>query len=256
MCLLLLAVAPRPDLRLVVLANRDEFHARPTERLHAWDDGRGAVGGLDREGGGTWLGIAPGLRFAALTNVRHPSEMRPKVPGERSRGALVRDFLLGDEPAARAAARRAAERDMRGFNLVVGDEEGLYWASNRVPEPSARRLEAGIHAVSNAFLDTPWPKVERAKAALDAALGRPGAPDLEALLSILADRAVPPDDALPDTGVGLALERALAPIRVEMPELGYGTRSSTVIVARTDGTLTIVERTLAPEPLGDVRLDL
>ena len=255
MCLLVLAVAPRPDLRLVVLANRDEYHARPTQRLHAWDGARGVVGGADLEGGGTWLGVTPELRFAALTNVRDLRDLGPKEAGERSRGELVRGFLLAGEGANVAAERAAGERAMRGFNLVVGDGDGrLWWSSNRAPAPAFRPLGAGVHAVSNALLDTPWPKVERAKRAIEAELARPGPPDIEALMAILADRHAPPDHVLPDTGVGIALERALAPICVVMP--GYGTRSSTVIVARADGTTTIVERTLAPEALGDVRLEL
>ena len=255
MCLLVLAIAPRPDLRLVVLANRDEHHARPTQRLHAWAGASGVVGGIDLEGGGTWLGVTAALRFAALTNVRDLRGLRPREAGERSRGELVRSFLLGAEAASVAATRAACDAAMRGFNLVVGDETGtLWWCSNRAPEPASLRLTPGVHAVSNALLDTPWPKVERAKRALGDLLARPDEPPMEALFDILADRHEPPDDALPDTGVGIALERALGPIRVVMP--GYGTRSSTVLVARANGTTTVVERTLAPEPLGDVRLEL
>lgn len=256
MCLLVLAVAPRPDLRLVVLANRDEYHARATDRLHAWEGGSGVVGGVDLEGGGTWLGVTPALRFAALTNVRDPRDLRPRDPGERSRGALVREFLVGDEAPAVTAARAAGQVGMRGFNLIVGDAAaGLWWCSNRAgASMPPQRLTPGTHAVSNALLDTPWPKVERAKRVLGEVLSRPGEPGLEALFAILGDRDAPPDAALPDTGVGIALERALAPICVAMP--GYGTRSSTVIVARADGRTTVVERTLAPEPVGDVRIEL
>jgi uncharacterized protein with NRDE domain len=255
MCLIALAVAPRPDLSLVVIANRDEHYARPTERMHAWRDGSGVIAGVDLEGGGTWLGIDRRLRFAAITNVRDPRDLRPREPGERSRGELVRAFLLGDEPASRFAERATREVAMRGFNLLLVDAGGLVWCSNRAPSSSPRAISAGIHGVSNALLDTPWPKVERAERAL-APLLAPGIaePEPEALFAILADDTPAPDDALPDTGVGLELERALSPIRIALPT--YGTRCSTVLIVRASGSATIIERTLAPERLGDVRFDL
>jgi uncharacterized protein with NRDE domain len=256
MCLIALAVAPSPTLALVVIANRDEHYARPTTPMHAWGDG--IVAGVDRERGGTWMGVRvrPGepLRFAAVTNVRDPADLRPKEPGEPSRGDLVRGFLASEEPARTYVARVAEDRVMRGFNLLALDESGLYWCSNRAPAgQGALRLSPGIHGLSNALLDTPWPKVETAKARLAAALAQ-GEPAPDALFAILADDARPDDALLPDTGVGLALERDLAPIRIALPT--YGTRCSTVLVARADRTATLIERTIAPGPASEARFEL
>lgn len=246
MCLLALAVDVVPGHPLVVLANRDEWLARPTARLHTWP--QGIVAGRDLEGGGTWLGVAPSGRFAALTNVRDARDMRPKAPGEPSRGALVTSFLLGAESAERFVTAAAANVEMRGFNLVAGTIAGaLWWSSNRGGTPA--RLAVGVHGLSNALLDTPWPKVERAKAALTAARDL----DPERLFSILADRTQPPDEALPETGVGLVLERALAPIQVSMP--GYGTRSSTLVLGQ-GRAVTVIERAIAPEPADDVCIEV
>ncbi len=249
MCLLAFAVSPTEELALVLLANRDERLERPTEPMHAWGDG--VIAGLDLEAGGTWLGAHPARgRLAAITNVRDVADLRARAPGERSRGALVTSFLAGNDGAEVAAAAYARERAMRGFNVLLRDRTGTYWASNRDGEPT--RVSPGIHGISNAFLDTPWPKVERAKAMLGDALASRREPSLESLFAILADESHPPDDRLPDTGVGIALERALSPIRITMP--GYGTRSSTVCILRTNGTATLVERANGDEARFDVTL--
>jgi uncharacterized protein with NRDE domain len=98
----------------------------------------------------------------------------------------------------------------------------------------------GIHGMSNHLLDTPWPKVERGKQALVELLGREKSPSPEALLDLLADRARPPDDRLPNTGVGLEWERVLSSIFIESPV--YGTRSSTVLIIDRKKRVTFVER--------------
>lgn len=241
----------------MVLANRDESYARPTEPLRVWDDGSGIAAGRDLERGGTWMGVrvrdgAP-PRFAALTNVRDPADLRPKEPGERSRGALVRGYLESDRDARAFLEGAIADRAMRGFNLLALDEAGLYWGSNRASVPPVR-LAPGVHGLSNAFLDTPWPKVARARDALAEALATDAPLALDRCFAILDDDRGAADAELPDTGVGLALERALAPIRITLPT--YGTRCSTVLVVRTDGSATLAERTLAPTPGAEVKLEL
>jgi uncharacterized protein with NRDE domain len=248
MCLIAFALGVREDAPLVLIANRDERYARASEPMHAWDNG--IVAGRDRERGGTWLGVR-GARLSAVTNVRDPADLRPAIDGEPSRGDLVRGFLESDVDAMSFATRVASDRAMRGFNLLMHDETGLVWCSNRGGSAPVR-IERGVHAISNAFLDTPWPKVERAKAMLRDAMRETPTP--EALFTILHDDARPPDATLPDTGVGLTLERELAPIRIAMP--AYGTRCSTVLIARADGTATLIERTIAPTPMAEHRFDL
>lgn len=251
MCLIALCV-PADDAsqdggqRYVIIANRDESLARPAEPLHEWASG--ILAGRDRLAGGTWIGVAPAARrIAMVTNVRDPADLRAAESNERSRGALVTDYLLGSSDAGAfvEAARRYG--DMRGFNLVAIDARGAFWSSNRGGESS--RLTPGVHGVSNALLDTPWPKVLRATAALRAQRA-PLAPG--SLFAILADEQRADDAALPDTGVGLALERVLSPIRIVAP--GYGTRCSTLVLVH-GGTVTMIERTLAPVPSGDVILE-
>lgn len=256
MCLLLVAHRVRPAWRLVVAANRDELHSRATAPAGWWADHPDVLGGRDLEGGGTWLGITRQGRFSALTNVREPGSMRR---GPRSRGGLVRDFLLGTvSPDEFVDALGPRGRDYPGFNLLVADEAELWHWSNRGPGP--RRIDSELVGVSNAGLDTPWPKVVRAKARLGELLAKGQldppvtAAAEERVMALLGDRSVPPDDALPDTGVGLERERLLAPAFILSPL--YGTRSSTLLLVGHDGAIHLVERTFIErgEESGTVRV--
>ncbi len=235
MCLILIAWRAHEDYPLVVAANRDEFHSRPTAAAAIWSDRPQILGGRDLEAMGTWLGITRDGRFAAVTNFRDTVE--PSV-GNRSRGLLARDFLENDGSAAAYASRTDAQgAAYRAFNLLVGDGDELWWLSNR--GDGARRLEPGVYGLSNHLLDTPWPKVLRGKARLRHATTP--APALEPLLDLLSDTAVPADDKLPDTGVGVERERLLAATRIVSPV--YGTRCSSAVILGRDGWLQFAERT-------------
>lgn len=239
MCLIFLAWKQHADYPLVVAANRDEFYARPTARADFWEDAPGMLAGRDLSGGGTWLGVTRDGRFAALTNYRGGAV---NTAGAPTRGRLVSDFLLSDAPPEAYLDELQTRADeYNGFNLVVGDREGLHWYSNRGGMPSS--LTPGVYGVSNALLDTPWPKVERGKEAFAGLLGdeRIGA---DALFELLEDRTVAADHILPDTGIGLHRERALSPIYIETGD--YGTRSSTVLLIGADGAVDYHERTHAP----------
>lgn len=234
MCLAAFALNAHPRFPLVIAANRDEFFARPANAMHWWQAGDTEVlGGRDLSAGGTWFGLTRTGRLALLTNVREPGRQQADAP---SRGALVVDWLTS--ALAAPAFVRALHPGYNGFNLVMADlsQGAWHWFSNRAEGPLA--LGDGVHGLSNAALDTPWPKTTGLKAALARALA--GAPHAEGLASQLfadlADDHVAPDAALPDTGVGLARERLLSPrfVRMTGPEGGeavYGTRCSTVLVA-------------------------
>lgn len=256
MCTLLFAWQVDPARPLIVAANRDEFHARPTAAASIWprddkddDDAPEIVAGRDLQAGGTWLGVTREGRFAALTNVREPFVAPP--PGARSRGGLVAEFLRGRAAPDEYLAGLAPDA-YAGFNLVVGDRSSLWYLSNR--SGPARALGPGVYGVSNAALDTPWPKVRRGRENL-ARLVAAGAASPEAVLALLADRAPAPDAELPDTGVGLVMERVLSPLCVVSP--GYGTRSSTALTIHRDGVVEFRERSHdAPGDGSDVSITM
>jgi uncharacterized protein with NRDE domain len=239
MCLILLAYRAHPGYELVVAANRDEFYDRPTAPLGFWDDAPEVLAGRDLKAGGTWLGITRAGRFAALTNYRDPSRALPDAP---SRGQLVGACLQGAESARTSLERLAAQAGAyNGFNLLLGDGEGLFYASNQTG--GYRALAPGLYGLSNHLLDTHWPKLRRGLAKLREVLDQQSDPDPDDLLSLLTDRTIAPDVELPHTGVPLEWERWLSPIFIEAP--GYGTRSSTVLLVNDGGRARMVEMTWA-----------
>ena len=248
MCLAVVALDAHPRYRLVIAANRDEFHARAASPANWWpDDGMRILAGRDLAAGGTWLGITPRGRWALVTNVRDPSRNDPSKP---SRGALV-GRLLRDARPARIALDDLLTDGARynGFNLLGGDPGNAHWASNRADR--AHSLAPGLHGLSNAGLDTPWPKVVRVKGAL-AAWTAEGTAAIEPLFDALADRTLADDDALPSTGVSRERERMLsAPFIVSDT---YGTRCSTVVTVDRDGAARFFERTF--DARGDARGDV
>lgn len=253
MCLIVFSWQAHADYRLVLAANRDEFHERPAAPLAWWADEPDVVGGRDLQAGGTWLAATRSGRFATVTNYRE--DLRPQ-PGIRSRGELVPRFLAGDE-SPREYAQEVDGDLYAGFSLLVGTlspQEELVYCSNRGDAP--RALAPGVYGLSNASLDTPWPKLLRSKARLEAVLG--SAVRVEALLALLADRE---PDGNEDFGDAIAddlpesLRRAVAAPFVVTP--AYGTRCSTVLLARNDGHVTIHERRFDPagSATGDTRLE-
>lgn len=242
MCLLLCAWRAHPDLGLIVAANRDEYHQRPTAPAAWWPPDEQIAGGRDLQGGGSWLALHRAGRFAALTNVR--GALAP--PGAPSRGGLVAGFLEGGLSCADYAQQVLAVcTEYAGFNLLLGDlglaghPAGLHHLSN-APLPRHEVLPPGIYAMSNGALDEPWPKLARAKARF-AQLVRHAGPvlpghlglDVLALASLLRDDVVAPDHHLPTTGVPLHWERLLSAIFVQSPT--YGTRCSTIAILGAGG---------------------
>lgn len=221
MCLIVFAYKVHPEFPLLVVGNRDEFHARPSDTMHWWP-GRGILAGRDLQAGGTWAGVNKAGRFAVVTNVREPGMA---VPEAHSRGELT-TLALGeaDIETVRTHVLEEGHR-YNGFNLLLGDADQLYHAGNR--PHTFEPLEPGIYGLSNANLNTPWPKLLRARDALSAWLDE-GRADLSGLFALMADRRCPPDDALPDTGIPLDWERLLSPPFIVSDT--YGTRSSSLFL--------------------------
>ena len=242
MCLILIAHQLTEQMPLLVLANRDEFYDRPTAAAEPWHEAPGLFAGRDLASGGSWFG-ARGARWASVTNIREGVRDKAKH-SSKSRGWLVRDYLLGDlSPANFFASIETTTNDFAGFNLLLGDGRELWYFSNR--EGSDRPLEPGIYAQSNHLLDTPWPKVVRAKKDFSKLLSKSSFAHEEAF-TLLADTTRATDAELPDTGVPLEWERALSSIFVTMPD--YGTRCSTLLMAKADDRRLFVERRFTDGP--------
>lgn len=227
MCLIVFAWQVIPDVPLVLAGNRDEFFKRPTTPAAWWEDHPHVYAGRDLEGGGTWLGVTREGRFAALTNIRAPGE---RMSTARSRGMLVADYLtntLSPEDYIAEISTDAESDQYNGFNLIVGTQEKLIWYNNRDKEDqrNGKVLTPGIYGLSNASLDSPWPKVVRTKAQFASLLCQ-GAPR-DAYFEMLTDTTRASDCRLPKTGVDIELERLLSSVYINSPT--YGTRSSSVV---------------------------
>lgn len=249
MCLLLLALNVVVDRPWLLLANRDEFHARASAAADFWKEQPSVFGGRDLVAGGSWLALNRDGRYAAVTNVRTGRQ----TTAPRSRGALVSNFVAGAIGAGDYAVAVAAQREYYGpFNLVVGDVAGATFVSSIDGDP--RRLEPGVHAFSNGSRDDEWPKMRQLRTRFSA-LSRDASRDDAALLDLLLDESQPAEFELPDTGVGAALERVLAPIFIRGET--YGTRASTLAYAREDGSLAMIERRFGPKGAaqGEARVD-
>lgn len=234
MCLIFFAVHSRPDFPFVLVANRDEFYARPTEAMHWWA-AQPVLAGKDLEGGGTWLAVSRSGKVAAVTNYRDLAHVRPDAP---SRGRIPLDVVLAEGSGAEIiAARKDNWKECNGFNLLFYDGAKAFWYSNMKQE--IVELDAGVYGLSNALLDTPWPKVKAGKEAFTEWVGRP-------VLSAnddtpwMADTQTYAEALLPNTGVGAEMEKLLSAACIISPI--YGTRSTTTVLLDSAGNIAVKEK--------------
>jgi uncharacterized protein with NRDE domain len=235
MCLIVFANNIHPNYKLIFAANRDEFYNRPSEQAEFWNEYPDLLAGKDLQAGGTWMGITRQGRFAAITNFRDLKNHRNDAP---SRGKLTLDFLTSDVSVQEYYNKlKPTLNEYNGFNLLLGDVDQLYYFSNKTN--SLKKLDHGIHGISNAILDTPWPKVEKSKRHLQSLIQQENINPWE-VIAILKDSSIAKDEELPDTGVGLDLERMLSPVFIKSEK--YGTRCSSVVMVDKENNVKFVEK--------------
>lgn len=245
MCLIAFAWQTSKHHRLTLIGNRDEFHRRPTRPLDWWDDLNQPelLAGRDLEAGGTWLGVTRDGRFAAVTNIRAPGAAKAPL----SRGQLPLDYLQGRQAPEAFMQQLAAQREQySGFNLLVGDANALWFLNSLDGQP--RELGPGVYGLSNADLDSLWPKTGYLRDALCEAADA----DSEHLLGLLANSRSYPDEQLPATGISQQWERMLAPAFIT-GNREYGTRASSLLRIGQDGGIELIEKRFGPlgQPEGE-----
>jgi uncharacterized protein with NRDE domain len=237
MCLIVFAWKQSADTPLLLAANRDEFYARPALAASWWEEAPHVYAGKDLEAGGTWMGINKQGRFAAITNIRNGEGKKIGAP---SRGKIVADFLRDDISASSyLIALEAEAKYYAGFNLIIGDANDMFWFSN-AQQHVAQRLQPGVYGLSNASLDTPWPKVIQAKTQFQQLLEQRASD--QAYFDLLSDTTQAPEHLLPQTGVSLEWDRLLSSIHIHSND--YGTRVSSLIKCHADGSMQLTERVL------------
>lgn len=242
MCLITFAYKAHPKYDLILLANRDEFYARPARKAKFWtEEGLpNLLAGKDLEAGGTWMGIEKGGRWGALTNYRDLSLLKETPP---SRGQIVLDYLKNKRNAREySAGLRYQGWKYNDFNLLLGDWDELLFYSTITN--SINLVLPGIHSLSNALLDTPWKKVESTKLALKKTLEKDNL-DNENLFKILSNTRKADDSELPDTGLDIEMERVVSSAFIKSKD--YGTRCSTILMIDKNGKVNFTERTFEPE---------
>ena len=229
MCIIIFAYQADSRYSLVVAANRDEFFSRPTRDADFWTDNDAhhpVLAGKDLVAGGTWLGLTTSGRFAAVTNIRDPSQAEQKPI---SRGELTLNFLAGAEtPAAYCQSLSSHFNQYAGYNLLIGDGNEMFYVNNL--EAKLRQLEPGIYGLSNGQLNSPWPKIEHGRQQLKLLLDCDAELATDQLISMMGNRTRAKDADLPDTGIPIELERRLSSAFIQNPERQYGTRCSTAII--------------------------
>lgn len=237
MCLLFFAANHHPSYRLVIAANRDEYYRRPTETARFWTDAPHVLAGRDLEQGGTWLGITRDGRWGAVTNYREVSAKQH----DSSRGHLIRDYLVGEVAAEHYIEKICQSSDRYpGFNLIIADPMHAIYYSNRGSDPQV--LYEGVYGLSNHLLDSPWPKLTQGKNQLMEILATDGDLNTQSLFLLLSNQRMAAT-GLPDTGVGIEMERLLSPAFIS--SLDYGTRSSTIILVDHENQVQFVERSFS-----------
>ncbi|MFT6057409.1 MAG: hypothetical protein ACJA2D_000963 [Pseudohongiellaceae bacterium] len=234
MCLILFAHQIHSNYRLVLAANRDEQFARPTQQASFWKDENQSteiLAGRDLQAGGTWLGVSRSGRFAAVTNIRDPSQAEKKL---KSRGELTLNFLKHNESAKDYAESLAEQFDQfAGYNLLIGDESALYYVNNF--ENIITPLEPGYYGLSNGVLNSAWPKITNGKIALEQLIESNAELTTDALINIMTSKVQASDAQLPDTGIPIELERTLSSMFIENSERQYGTLCSTALITDING---------------------
>lgn len=236
MCLIVFAYKVHEDYPLILAGNRDEFYNRPAQKAHFWYEEPALLAGKDLKAGGTWMGITKNGRFAAITNFRDMSNIKKDAP---SRGDIVKGFLTSSaSPLDYLSELKNEAHRYNGFNLIAGNIDNLYYLTNQ--QDIFKEIEPGYHAISNAYLDTPWPKTETALQKFKTRVDSNNFNEPE-LFNILAHSERYPDKDLPETGLPLELERAVSSIFISTED--YGSRCSTLLYALQDGTAEFAERT-------------
>lgn len=249
MCLIVFSYKTHPQYPLILAANRDELYNRPTRKAQFWEEEPEILAGKDLKGGGTWLGVSKERKIAALTNYRDIESIKENAP---TRGNIIKDFLTEGSSSERFLQGLQKTGDQyNGFNLIAGSVNNLFYYSNQ--KNSYSEISPGIHSISNAFLDTPWPKTEAAARSFREKTAAAN-PKEEELFELLCNTDQYPDKELPKTGLPAEMERAVSAIFIKMP--GYGTRCSTLVFVDNQQRITFVERTFLPgttEPNSTVR---
>lgn len=234
MCILFIAINQHKDYPLIVAANRDEFHQRPTKSAYFWPENNKLLAGQDLQAGGTWLGMSPSGEFAAITNIRDPKNNNPNA---KSRGELVLLALQDNSPIDTPWLVKHGDQ-YNAFNLIYSRDNKLYCFNSA--NQQHLHLKSGFHAICNGAMNDVWPKMTKGEQLLEQLISEQQPLHAEHLFAIMQDSTQAPDELLPNTGVGIEWEKLLSSIFITSPT--YGTRSTSVLLQHQSGSIDFSEQ--------------
>ncbi|GKV06934.1 hypothetical protein SLEP1_g18751 [Rubroshorea leprosula] len=253
MCIAVFMWEAHPIYPFVLLLNRDEYHSRPTEPLGWWEGGV-ILGGRDGLAGGTWLASAKDGRLAFVTNVRETQ----LIPEALSRGHLPVRFLKSKKNPMVFAEEVVAEANLyNGFNLVLADlcSKSLVYVTNRPKQNGSfiSEVSPGIHVLTNASLDSPWPKAQRLDHNFREVLAEYGGEELpikEMVSKLMLDTTKEKEILLPGI-YSPEIEYQLSSIYIDCarPKGRYGTRNQSALSVKSNGDVCLYERYLEKDDI-------
>lgn len=232
MCILFFAINQHPKYPVIICANRDEFHKRPTKPMHWWPN-ETILAGKDLQAGGTWLGLNNQGRFSALTNFRQPHLIDKN---KQSRGDLVLQALAHQDNEITTQLAKNSHA-YNGFNLVFGQLTNLRCFDSVSQKQQV--LSTGFHSLCNGALDDIWPKMALGQDKLADAI-KDNTLDIEQLFTLMKSDQQAQTEHLPKTGVPLSWEQLLSSIFIVSPE--YGTRTTNIITLDNEGIISVYDQ--------------
>ncbi len=239
MCLIVFAIQAHPDYPFILAGNRDEFYDRPAESAAFWNTQPKILAGKDAKAGGTWLGVSEKGRIAALTNFRDINSIKENAP---SRGDIVKGILTTTASVPQFFEQLMHNaHNYNGFNLLAGTPDEFYYYSS--VKNSYRKLLPGVYSISNAHLESNWPKSDWAEEEFTKILNTDARTN-ELFFDMLKNSKTYPIGILPKTGLPENMEVAVSAVFIKTEN--YGTRCSTLIKRNSCGTTYFEERTYNP----------
>ncbi|XP_055343336.1 transport and Golgi organization protein 2-like [Paramacrobiotus metropolitanus] len=276
MCVIFIAINKDPaknPYRICLASNRDEYFARPSLRIHRWDEPYGTIiGGRDGQHGGTWLAInTDNGRIGVLLNLRDRDMLSVQNTEKTSRGTLVPSYLtssLSTEDFIENLKMTAHCYDP--FILIMleavtdGNYDGYCFSNNKsyVKKFAWDEQQSEVFAgFGNSHPDNPYLKVKNGLGqfinivnttpATTVPLVQPiGDRFTDALLKFLSctDRHFPDETLVACFPVGFPDEflAALSSLNVQAYEKGYGTRAQTLLLVDFERNCFMLEKEIIP----------
>lgn len=237
MCLITFRYGQHNRYKLILAANRDEAYNRPTVGADYWKEYPDLLAGKDLEANGTWFGITKQGKVGAITNC-HGEEFTAPEKSKKSRGQILIDYLTGEQdPVTFINQLIASKDDYQPFNVLLGSIDMLFHYNSN--DDDYTKLDIGTHSLSNATLNTPWPKVKNTRQQLDSII-QTDHDYMHDLFAMMMNQTPAPDNEIPRAPLPMEILRKTSANFIKTEQ--FGTKSTTLLLVDWNNNVTFVER--------------